>query len=194
MATEKRRQLRDRHPAPWELDVRLMLVLIVATSMACERESREFRAPAASAQTTQAARLTDLQPGMPSPAPAIESPYRNNAWGQSEGKRLYSWFNCVGCHHHGGGGIGPALMDHRWIYGNRPEQIYSTIVQGRPNGMPAYAGRLTDQQVWQIVAYVESMSGNVPSDTSSGRDDDMASNPPELRREAEKLPVQTGHR
>ena len=28
-------------------------------------------------------------------------------------------------------------MDDKWIYGSRPEQIYSDIVQGRPNGMPS---------------------------------------------------------
>ena len=41
----------------------------------------------------------------------------------------------------GGGGIGPPLMDDRWIYGSAPENIYASIVQGRPNGMPAWGGR-----------------------------------------------------
>jgi cytochrome c oxidase cbb3-type subunit 3 len=159
---------------------------------ACERETREFRAPN-SAQTIQATRLTDLQPGSPSPPPMVESPYRDNAYGISEGKRLYSWFNCVGCHHEGGGGIGPALMDHRWIYGSRPAQIYSTIVQGRPNGMPSFGGRIPDQQVWQLVAYVESLSGNVPKDAAPGRNDDQAAVKAEMRREPQP-PRQTGHR
>jgi cytochrome c oxidase cbb3-type subunit 3 len=123
----------------------------------------------------------------------MQSPLNGNAYGLSEGKRLFSWFNCVGCHHHGGGGIGPALMDHRWVYGSRPDQIYSTIVQGRPNGMPSYAGRLTDQQVWQLVAYVESLAGNAAKDAAPGREDDMSSSKPEMRREP-RPPVQTGHR
>jgi cytochrome c oxidase cbb3-type subunit 3 len=121
------------------------------------------------------------------------SPYHDNAYAMSEGKRLYNWFNCVGCHAHGGGGIGPALMDHRWIYGSRPDQIYSTIVQGRPNGMPSFAGRLTDQQVWQLVAYVESMAALVPKDAAPGRDDNLSAVEPELRRETRR-PKQTGHR
>ena len=29
-------------------------------------------------------------------------------------------------------------MDAEWIYGSHPEQIYSDIVQGRPNGMPSF--------------------------------------------------------
>jgi cytochrome c oxidase cbb3-type subunit 3 len=159
---------------------------------ACEREKRDFT-PAAGGNMPSMTRLTDLQPGSPTPPPMTEGPYRGNAWAMNEGKRLYSWFNCVGCHAHGGGGIGPALMDHRWIYGSRPDQIYATIVQGRPNGMPSFTGRLTEQQVWQLVAYVESMSGNVPKDAAPGRDDDMATSKPENRREKQP-PVQTGHR
>jgi cytochrome c oxidase cbb3-type subunit III len=171
---------------------RLVVLTMLATGpAACERERRDFRAQPAVASAP--VRLTDLQPGQASPPPQVQSPYRGNAYGLSEGKRLFGWYNCVGCHHHGGGGIGPALMDHRWIYGSRPEQIFSTIVQGRPNGMPSYGGRLTEQQVWEIVAYVESMSGNVPKDAAPGRDDDMSSSKPESRREP-RPPTQTGHR
>ncbi len=46
-------------------------------------------------------------------------------------------------------------MDDKWIYGAHPAQIYSSIVQGRPNGMPAFADRVPEQQVWQLVAYVQ---------------------------------------
>jgi cytochrome c oxidase cbb3-type subunit 3 len=49
-------------------------------------------------------------------------------------------------------------MDDVWIYGGRLEQIHQTIVEGRPNGMPAWGGKLPDQQIWQIAAYVRSMS------------------------------------
>jgi cytochrome c oxidase cbb3-type subunit 3 len=91
----------------------------------------------------------------------------------SEGKRLYEWFNCVGCHAHGGGGMGPALMDDKWIYGSGPENIFSTIIEGRPNGMPSFRAKIPNQQVWQIVAYVRSMSGQLSKDVSPGRDDNM---------------------
>jgi len=57
-------------------------------------------------------------------------PYENNAYNLSEGKRLYQWFNCVGCHAHGGGDSGPPLMDNQWRYGGEIEQIYATIQQG----------------------------------------------------------------
>ena len=83
----------------------------------------------------------------------------------SEGQRLYTWFNCVGCHAHGGGGMGPALMDDEWIYGSDPAQIFSTIIEGRPNGMPTFGGKVNAQEAWQLVAYVRSMSGRAPGKT-----------------------------
>ena len=84
--------------------------------------------------------------------------YYDNPQAVAAGKRLYNWYNCVGCHANGGGAIGPALMDDQWIYGDKLEQIYSTIYQGRPNGMPAWGGKIPDEQIWQIAAYVRSMS------------------------------------
>ena len=105
--------------------------------------------------------------------PVVENEYENNAFAMSEGNRLYSQMNCVGCHANGGGGMGPALMDDKWIYGSQPEQIFATIVEGRPNGMPAFHGKLPDYQVWQLAAYVRSLSGNVSKDAAPGRSDDM---------------------
>ena len=86
---------------------------------------------------------------------------------------LYNQFNCSGCHFQGGGGIGPPLMDAQWIYGSEPENIYETIVEGRPNGMPSFKGRLGNDQVWQLAAYVRSMSGLLAKDVATGRNDDM---------------------
>ncbi len=72
--------------------------------------------------------------------------------------QLYNQMNCVGCHFNGGGGIGPPLMDTSWTYGGRLDQIYDTIYFGRANGMPAWGGKLTDDQIWKIATYVRSMS------------------------------------
>ena len=171
---------------------RAVAIVLLLAATACERERRDFKLPNGD-QLTQATRLSQLQPGSPSQPINVDSPLRDNAYALSEGKRLYSAYNCVGCHAQGGGGIGPALMDHRWIYGSRGDQIYSTIVQGRPNGMPAFGGRIPDQQVWQLVAYVQSLSGQVRTDAATSRNDDMQASKPELRREG-RPPVQTGHR
>jgi cytochrome c oxidase cbb3-type subunit III len=84
-------------------------IALVLTS--CEREYRQFRAVPPAAEEVRTIRMGELQVGSAAPAPAMKNPYDDNAYAISEGKRLYVWFNCVGCHFHGGGGIGPALMD-----------------------------------------------------------------------------------
>jgi cytochrome c oxidase cbb3-type subunit 3 len=149
-----------------------LAVLAALALSGCEREERNFHGSAA-APPAGAVRETDLQPGPPTRHVAVRGPYEGNAYGVSEGKRLYNQFNCSGCHFQGGGGIGPPLMDAQWIYGSAPENIFETIVEGRPNGMPSFRGKLGTDQVWQLVAYVRSMSGLLAKDVASGRNDDM---------------------
>jgi cytochrome c oxidase cbb3-type subunit 3 len=145
---------------------------------ACKREERRFR-DAALPNPAGVVVDAQLHPGGGAPPPPPANPYENNAFALSEGKRLFSWYNCVGCHAHGGGGMGPPLMDDVWIYGNQPAQIYASIVEGRPNGMPAFAGKIPDQEVWELVAYVRSLSGQVRMDVAGGRDDHMQVKPAE---------------
>jgi cytochrome c oxidase cbb3-type subunit 3 len=139
----------------------------------CKREQRVFDPGSSGAQVANGIALNDIHAGGTVPPP-MASKYEGSAYAVGEGKRLFSAYNCAGCHQHGGGGIGPALMDAEWIYGSRPEQIYSDIVQGRPNGMPSFAGKIPDYQVWELVAYVRSLSGQLPSDVAPGRSDEMA--------------------
>jgi cytochrome c oxidase cbb3-type subunit III len=146
-----------------------MLLLALA---GCKREQRVFDPGAVGGQVANGVTLTDVHAGGSIALP-FASKYQESAYAVSEGKRLYMAFNCVGCHQHGGGGIGPALMDSEWIYGSRPEQIYSDIVQGRPNGMPSYGGKIADYQVWELVGYVRSMSGQLPTDIAPSRSDEM---------------------
>jgi cytochrome c oxidase cbb3-type subunit 3 len=147
--------------------------------VSCEREERRFE---------QQQQIVPVVRG-----PSEKSPFQENAWSIAEGKRLYEAFNCVGCHSHGGGGMGPPLMDDKWIYGSRPANIFDTIVEGRPNGMPPFGERIPPAQVWQIVAYVQSMSGLAPMAALPGRSDHMSPGTVENQRPAEK-PVQTGRR
>ena len=111
--------------------------------------------------------------------------YEENAYALGEGKRLFSQFNCVGCHGNGGGGMGPPLLDAQWLYGYEQEQVFATIVEGRPNGMPSWGGKIPEYQIWQLAAYVRSMSGLVRKDAAPGRNDDMKSNPPENSKDPE---------
>ena len=101
----------------------------------------------------------------------------------NQGKRLFRWYNCSGCHGGGGGGgMGANLMDAKWLYGHQPGAIYASIVEGRPNGMPAFGGRIPDDQVWQLVAYVRSLSGQLRQDAAPSRADGLAGAPPENTR------------
>jgi cytochrome c oxidase cbb3-type subunit 3 len=147
--------------------------------LSCKRDIHSFSVEPPSADSTKRVRLTELYPGTNSKPAAVKNEYEENALALSEGKRLYSYMNCAGCHAHGGGGMGPPLMDEKWIYGSNPEQIFATIVEGRPNGMPSFEGKLPDFQVWQIAAYVRSLSGLASKGAAPGREDHMNGPPKE---------------
>jgi len=160
---------------------------------ACGQETRDFREIPPATSAAGAVRESDLQPGGIVVTESTTTKYANNAYALSAGKKLYNQMNCVGCHFHGGGGIGPALMDDQWIYGSDPSQIFSTIVEGRPNGMPSFKSKLTNQQVWQLVAYVRSLSGLDGSTVSSSRDDHMYLSPDLAIQKPQKPKPQTIH-
>jgi cytochrome c oxidase cbb3-type subunit 3 len=107
--------------------------------------------------------------------------YETSAYQLSEGKRLYSWFNCKGCHANGGGGSGPALIDGRWKYGGDLPDIVATIRDGRPNGMPAYGEKATAEQIWQLAGYVRALGQIFPQPAAPGRSDGMQARPAENR-------------
>ena len=79
--------------------------------------------------------------------------------------------------------MGPALMDASWVYGKTPGDVFITIMDGRPNGMPSFRGRIPEEQAWQIVAYVRSLSGLVPEDAAPNRADILTGAEPEDLRE-----------
>ncbi len=138
----------------------------------CQREKRDLRpSPVRLAIYSDAARESELQPGGPQTQPQIQNPDNSNAYAISEGQRLYEWYNCSGCHFHGGGGIGPPLIKQQWIYGGEPANIFDTIVKGRPNGMPSWGGRIPEYQIWEIVAYVRSMNHQQPTSATPVRGD-----------------------
>jgi cytochrome c oxidase cbb3-type subunit 3 len=159
----------------------LLLVLALLTA-GCERESREYSTAPVEAPPPSP-RLSTLQPGqqLADVPDAIGAHYENNAYHITQGGRLFRWFNCNGCHANGGGSIGPALMDDEWRYGGRIDQIHASILEGRPNGMPAWRGKVTDQQAWQLAAYIRALSGNVPKDAAPSRREGMAATPPPTR-------------
>ena len=145
--------------------------------VSCDREIRKLsHQPTPDAKTELGPRQGDLQPGQPGPGLEETASTRSfdasNAWEMAQGQRLFGWYNCGACHgRNGGGGMGPALSDDRWLYGDRPEQIFQTIMEGRPNGMPSFKGRIPEDQAWQIVAYVRSMAGLAAKNAAPSRTD-----------------------
>jgi cytochrome c oxidase cbb3-type subunit 3 len=152
--------------------------LLVAT--ACEREQRDFATVPPGASDETIVRTSALHAGPPSPEPTA-STYQDNAWAIGEGQRLYAQMNCAGCHAPGGGGgIGPALTDDAWIYGSDAENVFDTIVKGRPNGMPSYRGRLGNSEVWKLVAYVRTLGGLTRKDAWSPRSEHLNEASPDM--------------
>ena len=158
----------------------LVCACVLLLLAACERERREYHSAPAQAPAPHP-RLSTLQPGqsLTESVSALGLHYENNAFHVSQGSKWYRWFNCNACHGSGGGGaIGPALMDAQWRYGGNIDQIHASIMEGRPNGMPSWRGKLTDAQAWQLAAYVRALSGNIRKDAVPSRNDDMRSSPP----------------
>lgn len=137
---------------------RAALVFATLGVFACGGDERHLPSLPGGPAQGAGVRQIELQPGLPEPHKIIPNPYGHNAKAVTEGKRLYHWYNCSGCHFEGGGGIGPPLMDDDWIYGSEPQNIYNTIMEGRPEGMPAYRGRISQEHAWQIVAYVQTLN------------------------------------
>jgi cytochrome c oxidase cbb3-type subunit 3 len=79
------------------------------------------------------------------------------------GQRLFL-NSCAQCHGSDAGGSKgfPNLTDGDWLYGGSPENIKTTLINGRNGVMPAY-GHLETAQIVDLTNYVRSLSG-LPAD------------------------------
>ena len=150
-------------------------LLLGGALVACEREERNFQTAPPTADPTPVVQTTDLHAGPGTPAPMVIAAYQENRWAVGEGKRLFTWYNCSGCHAPGGGGgMGVPLIDYEWRYGSEPQNIFETIQQGRPNGMPSFRGRINADDTWKLVAWVRTLGGLTPRDVWPARGDEIA--------------------
>jgi cytochrome c oxidase cbb3-type subunit 3 len=154
----------------------LAVTALLVLAVGCEREERHLNEPPPK-PPAQFVSQVNLQPGPTMVTDTAEGPYDDNAYSASEGQVLFEQMNCSGCHANGGGGMGPPLMDDEWTYGSLPQQIFATIAEGRPNGMPSWKYRLNNQQIWQLVSYVRSLSGLTPKSARPNREDHMMVKP-----------------
>ncbi len=81
------------------------------------------------------------------------------------GQRLFL-NSCAQCHGSDAGGAKgfPNLTDGDWLYGGSPENIKTTLINGRNGVMPAY-GHLEAAQIVDLANYVRSLSG-LPTDNT----------------------------
>ena len=135
-----------------------------------------------SAQTPNAVQTDSLRfvahpehipPGFPShdrPL-ALKNPLAGNANAKKVGAQLYVAYNCIDCHGaDGSGAMAPSLADGRWHFGGTAGELFESIYQGRPDGMPAWGGRIANDQIWSLITYVSSLSEgkNVATENFTG--------------------------
>lgn len=94
---------------------------------------------------------------------AGKGPLPNTRKSIAQGKQVYL-SNCADCHDQDGRGLNrrdfnstaPAdLTDlDDYHHGISPEALFSSIRNGTKEDMPAFKGRLNDEQIWNIVNFV----------------------------------------
>ncbi len=92
--------------------------------------------------------------------------YTGNLKAIEEGRKLYPYFGCDGCHGaQGGGGMGRPLIDDEWTFGSDDETLFKLIRGQIPEQtMPAYTTEdITEDQLWTVLAYVRSLYKGDPS-------------------------------
>jgi mono/diheme cytochrome c family protein len=89
----------------------------------------------------------------------VKNPYEGDKRAISVGGQLFVGYNCLDCHGaEGSGAMGPSFQDGRWHFGGSAGEVFESIYQGRPDGMPAWGGRISNDQIWMLTAYVRSLS------------------------------------
>jgi cytochrome c oxidase cbb3-type subunit III len=134
-----------------------------------ELRDRSAEGPRISAEAPPEAEADAVKPDVPGrilgpkPGPgkarsAVDNPYGDDPAVLTDGRRLFLWFNCYGCHGgRAGGGMGPSLRDAAWLYGKADQDIFNSIYEGRPHGMPAWGTMLPESQIWKLTAYIQSL-------------------------------------
>jgi cytochrome c oxidase cbb3-type subunit 3 len=127
-----------------------------AKQVALQSQPPASEAPAVAAPAGEQSKMA--VPPMPASSPQAVA----------AGKDLYVRMNCAGCHTYTGKGwMGPDLTDSYWRYGGTPDDIYRSIYEGRPQGMPAWGKALVPGEIWQLVFYIRSLPVHAGGDPTS---------------------------
>jgi cytochrome c oxidase cbb3-type subunit 3 len=89
------------------------------------------------------------------------------------GQRLFL-NSCAQCHGSDAGGAKgfPSLTDGDWLYGGSPENIKTTLINGRAGVMPPFP-QLDSKQIVDVANYVRSLSGLPADDLKAARGADV---------------------
>lgn len=165
---------------PFAIGIPTMALLSLLN--ACGRSPEGQTASQAMSALPSAALVASVPLGQVAGAPALTvaalstaNPDHANPQAIEQGKQLYIQMNCAGCHaYNGKGNMGPDLTDTEWRYGGLPVQIYQSIFDGRPQGMPSWGAALPSAEIWKLVAYIQSLGGSVAvSDYEHARQGDQ---------------------
>jgi cytochrome c oxidase cbb3-type subunit 3 len=176
-------------PATW---------LLAAVMVACRSDTQDVRGAGQGDRTLPQAQRIVLQTvdtaGLPSEgalgrvaigdiagvgnntlATTVKNPYGGDMAAIKEGQESFVAMNCASCHGYDlKGGMGPDLTDTYWRYGGSPADIYKSIFEGRPQGMPAWGRSIPPAMIWKIAAYIESKGGAYPARLADrGRQGDL---------------------
>ena len=89
----------------------------------------------------------------------MKNPHEGDKNAIATGGKLFIAYNCLDCHGaDGSGAMGPSFQDGRWHFGGSPGEVFESIFEGRPDGMPSWGGRITNDQIWMLTAYVRSLA------------------------------------
>lgn len=89
---------------------------------------------------------------------SIRNPFEGDKRAIAVGGQLFVAYNCIDCHGaEGSGAIGPSFQDGRWHFGGSAAAVFESIYQGRPDGMPAWGGRISNDQIWMLTTYLRSL-------------------------------------
>ena len=145
----------------------LALLCGVCAIVACQRgagDRSDTSATVAASTSSDSLRFIDhpefLPVGFPSRIEAllVKNPYEGDKRAIDVGGQLFIGYNCMDCHGaEGSGAMGPSFQDGRWHFGGSPGEIFESIYQGRPDGMPAWGGRISNDQIWMLTAYLSSL-------------------------------------
>jgi cytochrome c oxidase cbb3-type subunit III len=137
---------------------------LAACGPSCDRTASKPASDLSSEPVLASLPLAELAGAARDPAGlTVTNPFEGDSKAVADGHRLFIAMNCAGCHgYDAAGNMGPNLTDRAWRYGGTPLAIYQSISQGRPQGMPSWGQALPPQDIWKLVAFVQSFGGAYP--------------------------------